>query len=70
MKRTIAKRSLREFWEQYADSKDYLETWYETIRVATWNTPDEIREIYKAIILPRNSGAVFNISGNKYIIIK
>ena len=69
MKRIVAKRTLREFWEQHPDSKDYLETWYETVRAASWSTPNEIKEFYATVTILKNSRVVFNISGNKYRLI-
>ena len=69
VKRIIAKRTIREFWEKYPDSKDYLETWYETVRSANWKTPNEIKEFYATVTILKNSQAVFNVSGNKYRLI-
>ena len=69
MKRIISKRTLREFWEQYPDSEDYLKTWYETARLATWNTPNEIKEFYATVTILKNSRVVFNIAGHKYRLI-
>jgi mRNA interferase HigB len=69
VKRIIAKRTIREFWEKYPDSKDYLETWYETVRSANWKTPNEIREFYTTVTILKSSRVVFHISGNKYRLI-
>ena len=69
MKRIFAKRTIREFWEKYPDSKDYLETWYETVRSANWRTPNEIKEFYATVTILKSSRVVFNISGNKYRLI-
>ena len=66
MKRIIAKRTIREFWEKHPDSKDYLETWYETVKGANWQNPNEIKEFYAAISILKNSRVVFNIKGNQY----
>ncbi len=60
---------MREFWEQYPDSEDYLRTWYETARLATWNSQNEIRKFYATVTILKNSRVVFNISGNKYQLI-
>ena len=38
MKRIIAKKVLREFWEQYPDSENYLKTWHETAKKSNWLT--------------------------------
>ena len=66
MKRIVAKRAIREFGVQNPDSKDYLETWYETAKGATWSSPTEIREFYATVSIFKNSRVVFNIKGNKY----
>lgn len=66
MKRIIAKRTIKEFWEKYPDSKDYLETWYETVKGAIWQNPNEIKEFYSTVSVLKNSRVVFNIKGNKY----
>ena len=33
MNRIIAKSALREFWEKYPDSEQYLKTWYENAKI-------------------------------------
>ena len=66
MKRIIAKRTIREFWGKHPDSKDYLETWHETVKGANWQSPNEIKEFYATISILKNSRVVFNIKGNQY----
>lgn len=66
MKRIIAKRTIREFWEIFPDSKDYLETWYETVKGAEWKTPNDIKQFYATVSILKNSRVVFNIKGNDY----
>lgn len=66
MKRIIARRTIREFWEKHPESKDYLETWYETAKGAEWNSPGEIKEFYATISILKNSRVVFNIKGNDF----
>jgi len=41
-------------------------SWYETVRAAFWETPNEIKEFYSTVSILKNSRVVFNISGNKY----
>lgn len=69
MKRIISKRTIREFWNIHNDSKEYLETWYETVKGATWEKPSDIKKFYATISIPKNSRVVFNIKGNKYRIV-
>lgn len=66
MKRIVAKRTLKEFWLKYPDSKNYLETWYETAKGANWKKPSDIKEFYSTISILKNSRVVFNIKGNEY----
>jgi len=66
VKRIIAKRTIREFWEKHPDSKEYLQTWYETVKGAKWKNPNEIKQFYTTISILKNSRVVFNIKGNDY----
>lgn len=65
MKIIIAKRTITQFWEKYPDSKEYLETWYETVKGSNWRTPFEIKKFYATVSILKNSRVVFNIKGNK-----
>ena len=69
--RIIAKRTLREFWEQPAhrDAEAPLKTWYSEVHHAAWRTPADVKAHYgSASILPHDR-VVFNIGGNKYRLI-
>ena len=66
MKRVIAKRTIREFWEKHPDSKDYLQTWYETVKGANWHKPEDIKQFYATVSILKSSRVVFNIKGNDY----
>ncbi|UJH90283.1 type II toxin-antitoxin system HigB family toxin [Antarcticibacterium sp. 1MA-6-2] len=69
MKRIIAKRALREFWEKHADSEQYLKTWYETAKNSNWTSPNEIKHTYINASILKNGRVVFNIKGNSYLLI-
>jgi len=66
VKRIVAKRTIREFWEKHSDSKEYLQTWYQTVKAAEWKTPNDIKEFYATISILKNSRVVFNIKGNDF----
>ena len=67
--RVIARRTLRDFHDQHADSKAALEAWYHEAAAAIWKAPQEIKTRYpSADILPGNR-VVFNIKGNTYRLI-
>ena len=69
MKRIIAKRTLREFWEKHADSEQYLKTWYEIAKSSNWNSPNDIKRTYINVSVLKDSRVVFNIKGNSYRLI-
>ena len=67
--RVIAKRTLREFWENYPDSEQQLMVWYQEVTKSEWNNPNEIKEQYTSASILKKSRIVFNICGNKYRLI-
>lgn len=69
MKRIIAKRTLREFWEKHADSEQYLKTWHETAKSSNWNSPNDVKMTYINASVLKDNRVVFNIKGNSYRLI-
>ncbi|MCM4161752.1 type II toxin-antitoxin system HigB family toxin [Antarcticibacterium flavum] len=67
--RVIAKRTLREYWEQNPDCEQQLSAWYRETSKASWKSPNEIKEKYATSSILKNNRAVFNICGNKYRLI-
>ena len=69
MKRIIAKKTLRDYWEKHSDCEQYLKTWYETAKTANWESPSDIKRTYANASILHNSRVVFNIKGNSYRLI-
>ena len=67
--RVIAKRTLREFWQQNPDSEQQLMSWYKEATRATWESPNQIKAKYASASILKDSRVVFNICGNKYRLI-
>lgn len=67
--RVIAKRTLREYWEQHPDCEQQLLAWYREASKADWESPNEIKDQYASASILKNSRVVFNIHGNKYRLI-
>lgn len=70
--RVIAKRTLRQFWEQdrrFADARRALEDWHAQVSKADWATPAEVKTQYRDASILKDSRVVFNICGNKYRLI-
>ena len=69
MKRIFAKSTLREFWEKYPDSEQYLKTWFDTAINTDWKTPNDVKQTYANASILKDSRIVFNIKGNSYRLI-
>lgn len=69
MKRIISKKTLREFWENHAESEQYLKTWYETVKNSNWTSPYDIKQTYINVSILKDGRTVFNIKGNSFRIV-
>ncbi|MCB1825900.1 MAG: type II toxin-antitoxin system HigB family toxin [Candidatus Competibacteraceae bacterium] len=64
--RVIAKRTLRQFWEQHPDAQGPLEAWHSEMEKAHWENPQQIKEQFGSASILKGGRVVFNIGGNKY----
>ena len=67
--RIIARKTLREFWEQHPDAEQALRAWYHDAKQVDWKTSSDIRQIYATASIIANNRVVFNIRGNQYRLI-
>ena len=67
--RIIARRTLREFWENPPNAEDPLLSWYHTVRHADWATPMQVKASFPKADVVGNNRVVFNIRGNHYRLI-
>jgi len=64
--RIFVKSTLREFWEMFPDSEQYLKTWYDTAMSSNWKSPSDVKRTYANASILKESRIVFNIKGNSY----
>lgn len=64
--RIISKRVLREFWETHSDAQQALQAWFADVKQADWQSPAEVKAIYRNASIVANNRVVFNIKGSKY----
>ena len=66
--RIIARRVLREFWEESGrqDAEQPLRAWFGEVSKADWSKPADIKQQYRSASFIGGSRVVFNIGGNKY----
>jgi mRNA interferase HigB len=69
MKRIIARKTLRNYWEKHVECEQYLKTWYETARTSNWKTPNDVKKTYASASILRDNRVVFNIKGNSFRLI-
>ncbi|WP_282677631.1 type II toxin-antitoxin system HigB family toxin, partial [Serratia marcescens] len=62
----ISITTLKRFWEQYPAAEQPLKAWLDEVRKASWQSPMEIKEMYRSASILKNSRVVFNIKGNDY----
>jgi mRNA interferase HigB len=67
--RIIALKTLREFWESHPNARQQLQAWYEDAKHAVWQSPTDIKAIYRNASIVANNRVVFNIKGNDYRLI-
>ncbi|RZK47868.1 MAG: type II toxin-antitoxin system HigB family toxin [Pedobacter sp.] len=67
--RVIAKKTLRDFWENHGDCEQQLKSWYREAETATWQNPNEIKNDYPSASIIGDNRVVFNIKGNNYRLI-
>ena len=68
--RVIARRTLREFWEQgHDDAERPLIEWYHMMEKASWLTPQALKAEIRTASILKGGRVVFNIAGNKYRVI-
>ena len=64
--RVLAKKILREYWEQYPETEEQLKSWYQETIKGMWKDPNFVkREFPNARLIPNNR-VIFNVKGNQY----
>jgi len=66
MERIFAKSTLREYWDKYPETEQYLKTWYDTAMSSDWRTPADVKRNYANASILKSGRVVFNIKGNSY----
>jgi mRNA interferase HigB len=62
----ISKPTLKDFWEEYADSKEALETWYKLLTKSEATNFSELKETFGSADYVQPDYIIFDIKGNTY----
>jgi mRNA interferase HigB len=65
----IAKKRLREFWEEHLDAKGQLEAWCHEVKHSTWSKSADVKAMYPKASVVTGNRVVFDICHNKYRLI-
>ncbi|ELS03301.1 hypothetical protein Xen7305DRAFT_00030220 [Xenococcus sp. PCC 7305] len=64
--RIIARSTLRSFWEKYPDSEQSLKAWFYEASRAQWQSPSDIKRLYRNASIIANNRVVFNINRRQF----
>lgn len=64
--RIISRKALRLFGQRHPEAHAVLEAWYQDARQAHWQTPNDVKHVYRNASLIGRNRVVFNIKGNHY----
>ena len=64
--RIIARRTLREFWEQHRQAEQPLKAWFREAAASDWAGPEDVKRRYGHASILNGNRVVFNIAGNRY----
>ena len=64
--RIIAVKTLKEFWERNPDSEQPLRAWYTAVKHTVWQSPNDVKAMYRNASIVGGNRVVFNIKGNAY----
>lgn len=67
--RVIAITTLRAYWEANPSTEQPLRAWYDEAKAASWESPQDIKDVYRNASIIANNRVVFNIKGNDYRLI-
>jgi mRNA interferase HigB len=67
--RIISRNTLVKFWEKFPDAEQSLLSWFDEISLATWISPNQLKEQFRSASILTNKRVVFNIKGNSYRLI-
>jgi len=69
MKNIVSRKTLVLFYAKHADAEIPLLTWYKIAMKSNWTSPIEVKKDYASADIVGNDRMVFNVKGNKYLLI-
>jgi mRNA interferase HigB len=67
--RIISRKHLKDFWLKHPQAEQPLKSWYKEAESSSWQTPMDVKNLYRTLDIIKGNRLIFNISGNKYRLI-
>ena len=64
--RVIKVRTLKDFWETHPTAEQPLRSWIALAKSANWNSPGDVKSMFRTVDFVGGNRAVFNIGGNNF----
>jgi mRNA interferase HigB len=61
--------TLRECWQKYPDTENYLKGWHKVVEGCSWDSPADVKKTFANASFVVDKKVVFNVRGNKYRLI-
>ena len=65
----LTKKILHDFADLHSGIEEALDDWYRKARLADWNNFQDVKQTFNSVDYAGNDRYVFNIKGNKYILV-
>ena len=62
----VGKQRLEDFKSKHQDACSHVDSWWEEVEDANWQTPQAIKQRYSSASFLKDNQIVFNIRGNRY----
>jgi len=62
----VGRERLDEFTGEHADARSWIEHWIADTKLATWKSPQEIKDSYASASFLAGNVVIFNVKGNRY----
>tara|TARA_A100000171_G_scaffold31006_1_gene29337 strand:+ start:540 stop:842 length:303 start_codon:yes stop_codon:yes gene_type:complete len=67
--RIIKVKPLIDFYQKHSSAEQPLKAWVKEAKKAQWQSPHDIKSMYRSADILQGNRVVFNIGGNKYRLI-
>ncbi len=64
--RVVGRNRLDQFCRKHADARRWIENWLSDVELASWTSPQRIKDRYPAASFLADNRVIFNVKGNDY----